>query len=176
MKLPIMGTALLLAIGAYLLAPPPARGGTQMPAEVTVAFRDDCEELVMRGIRRARSTILVAAYSFTNADIVTALSEARENGVDVSVKIDRSRAREEYTERLVARLRRSGVSVKIIGMPERYSMHNKFVVIDGETVLTGSFNFTVAAATKNWENVVCIESERAAKAFAQEWKLIRSRR
>ena len=31
--------------------------------------------------------------------------------------------------------------------------HNKVIVIDGETVLTGSFNFTKAAQEKNAEHV-----------------------
>jgi phosphatidylserine/phosphatidylglycerophosphate/cardiolipin synthase-like enzyme len=171
-----MATALLLATGVHLLTPPPVCAEIRIPAEVVVAFREDCEKLLLRRIRRARKSILVAAYSFTSADFAAALREARQNGVEVSIKIDRSRAQEEYTGQLVERLRRARVSVKTIGMPERCSMHNKFVIIDEKTVLTGSFNFTVAAATKNWENLVCIESQRAAKAFAQEWKLIRSRR
>lgn len=44
-------------------------------------------------------------------------------------------------------------------------MHNKAVVVDGRTVLTGSFNFS-QNATRNAENVVTIQDEAIAKAYA----------
>ena len=40
--------------------------------------------------------------------------------------------------------------------------HNKVVILDGRTVITGSFNFSKAADTRNAENVVVIESETVA--------------
>ena len=43
--------------------------------------------------------------------------------------------------------------------------HNKIIVIDGKTVITGSFNFTKAAEEKNAENLLIIKSTELAKIY-----------
>jgi phosphatidylserine/phosphatidylglycerophosphate/cardiolipin synthase-like enzyme len=51
-------------------------------------------------------------------------------------------------------------------------MHHKFCVIDGNLVMTGSFNWTTAADAKNWENFVTAFDSRLAASFLMEWQLI----
>jgi phosphatidylserine/phosphatidylglycerophosphate/cardiolipin synthase-like enzyme len=46
---------------------------------------------------------------------------------------------------------------------------NKIIVIDGELVITGSFNFTKAAQQKNAENLVLIRDPALAARYAQNW-------
>lgn len=166
----------LIAIPVFLAAVAPALAGAAGSATVRTAFREDCQSLLIEQVGRARSNILVAAFSFTSRDIADALVEAQGRGVEVRVKIDRHHAEEDYTSQLIGRLRNASISVKTIAMPEYYSMHNKFLVIDGERVLTGSYNFTVAASKHNWENLVCIESEAVARKFAREWDAIKTRK
>jgi phosphatidylserine/phosphatidylglycerophosphate/cardiolipin synthase-like enzyme len=48
--------------------------------------------------------------------------------------------------------------------------HNKVMVIDGETVLTGSFNFTKAAQEKNAENLLIIRDPALASQYTQNWQ------
>jgi PLD-like domain len=43
--------------------------------------------------------------------------------------------------------------------------HNKVIVIDGETVLTGSFNFTKAAQEKNAENLLIIRDPPSRRSM-----------
>jgi phosphatidylserine/phosphatidylglycerophosphate/cardiolipin synthase-like enzyme len=43
------------------------------------------------------------------------------------------------------------------------------MVIDQETVITGSFNFTKAAEEKNAENVLVIRSKELAKIYMENW-------
>lgn len=40
---------------------------------------------------------------------------------------------------------------------------NQIMIIDGKTLITGSFNFTKAAEEKNGENLLIIQSEELAK-------------
>ena len=49
-------------------------------------------------------------------------------------------------------------------------MHDKFIVVDGVTVETGSFNFTSAAERSNAENVVVLRGvpDVAAK-YEENW-------
>ena len=45
--------------------------------------------------------------------------------------------------------------------------HNKVLVINGETVITGSFNFTKAAEDNNTENLLVIKDAQMAAKYAQ---------
>jgi TonB family protein len=45
--------------------------------------------------------------------------------------------------------------------------HNKVMIIDGETVITGSFNFTKAAEETNAENLLVIQDKRLASAYTK---------
>ena len=52
----------------------------------------------------------------------------------------------------------------------RYAiMHDKFIVVDGETVDAGSFNFTRAAENSNAENVIVLHDPAVAQRYGQEW-------
>jgi phosphatidylserine/phosphatidylglycerophosphate/cardiolipin synthase-like enzyme len=58
------------------------------------------------------------------------------------------------------------------GMPTRIDAHhaisqNKVIIIDGETVLTGSFNFTKAAQEKNAENLLILHDPTLAVAYSK---------
>jgi phosphatidylserine/phosphatidylglycerophosphate/cardiolipin synthase-like enzyme len=48
--------------------------------------------------------------------------------------------------------------------------HNKIIIIDGETIITGSFNFTKAAQEKNAENVLMIRDNALAAQYTQNWQ------
>ena len=49
-------------------------------------------------------------------------------------------------------------------------MHDKFVVVDGETVEEGSFNFTAVAERANAENVLVLHDPAVAQKYGQEWE------
>ncbi len=79
--------------------------------------------------------MLVQAYTFTSTPILTALAEATSRGIDVRVILDRSgRGRRPRRGRWLAD---HGIAPLIddqVGIA-----HNKVLVIDGGTVITGSF-------------------------------------
>jgi phosphatidylserine/phosphatidylglycerophosphate/cardiolipin synthase-like enzyme len=43
------------------------------------------------------------------------------------------------------------------------------MIIDRETVITGSFNFTKAAEEKNAENLLIIRNKELAKVYIENW-------
>jgi phosphatidylserine/phosphatidylglycerophosphate/cardiolipin synthase-like enzyme len=51
--------------------------------------------------------------------------------------------------------------------------HNKVMIIDGETLITGSFNFTKAAQTQNAENLLIIRDQALAAQYTQNWEVHR---
>ncbi len=61
-----------------------------------------------------------------------------------------------------------GISVKIDA--QHAIAHNKVMIIDGETVITGSFNFTRAAEENNAENLLIIQDKKLAERYTKNWQ------
>jgi phosphatidylserine/phosphatidylglycerophosphate/cardiolipin synthase-like enzyme len=116
------------------------------------------ERLVLKAICTARHSIHLSAYSFTSPAVVKALIEAHRHGVDVAVVADRkSNLVEDRSGKgriALDLLSGAGVGVRTIDVYPIH--HDKFMVIDGESVETGSFNYTTSAARYNSENAVVI--------------------
>lgn len=124
------------------------------------------EALVVRTIDSAKKEILVAAYSFTDKNIARSLVNASRRGVYVRVVLDKSQLTERYSSATF--LANERVAVRIDR--DHAIMHNKYMVIDGITVQTGSFNYTSSAAHKNAENVLVVhENPLLAKEYATDW-------
>ncbi len=141
----------------------------QATGTVEVAFSPNGggAALIIRTIGEAKKIIQVQAYSFTNADIAKALLEAHKRGVNVRVVLDKSQETEKYTSATF--LANAGVPVRI---DDDFAIaHSKIMIIDGETVITGSFNFTKAAEERNAENVLVIRGNKElAKLYLQNWQ------
>ena len=137
-------------------------------ASYDIGFSPNGESLdiVLKGIRTARTSILVAAYSFTSKPIALALLDAHQRGVKVQIVADQKSNRK-YSATTV--LANHGVPVRLNG---HYAIHHhKFMVIDDETLETGSFNYSSAAANKNAENVLLLwHVKPIAQTYRKEWQ------
>ena len=47
--------------------------------------------------------------------------------------------------------------------------NNKVIIIDDQIVITGSFNFTKAAQSKNAENLLIINDKNLAETYLKNW-------
>jgi phosphatidylserine/phosphatidylglycerophosphate/cardiolipin synthase-like enzyme len=115
-------------------------------------------DAIVKLLGEATSSILVQAYRFTAAPIAKALIDAHKRDVHVDVLLDKDTRTEKYSA--VDVLANQGVPTNIDAEPA--IAHNKVTVIDGETVITGSFSFTKAAQEKNAENVLIIRDKALA--------------
>lgn len=138
------------------------------PSEITVYFSPGggCTEAIVRELNAAKKAVYVQAYSFTSAPIAGALVEAHKRGVQVTVILDKGQRSERYSS--ADFISRAGIATLI---DERHAIaHNKVMVIDGEVVITGSFNFTKAAEEKNAENLLVIRDAELAAKYFENWK------
>lgn len=137
------------------------------PARVCFTPFGDCTDLITKTISKAKKSILVQAYYFTSDPIADALIDAHERGVDVEVLLDKSQPRAKYS--VISYLYDNGVPTFV---DDKHAIaHNKIMIIDGETVITGSFNFTNAAEEKNAENLVIIDSKDLARIYADNFRV-----
>lgn len=112
-------------------------------------------------IRSAQDRIDIAVFFLTHKHIVADLIDAYRRGVRVRVILDATGAKNGYTKHEL--LRAAGIAVKVENWGGK--MHMKSAVIDGETVITGSMNWTSSGDTKNDENTIIVRSPALAKQY-----------
>ncbi len=165
-------SAFTAIITLILLVSAPAMAGTEkinagpVSAEVYFSPGGGCTAAVVAELQKATSNVLVQAYSFTSKDIAKALVAAHKRGVIVQVILDKSNLTEKYSS--ADFLAHAGIQTLIDS--EHAIAHNKVMVIDGDTVITGSFNFTKAAEVRNAENLLVIQSTVLAAKYIENWK------
>jgi phosphatidylserine/phosphatidylglycerophosphate/cardiolipin synthase-like enzyme len=124
-------------------------------------------KIVLDAIASAKSSLLVACYEFTSREIAAAFEDAAHRGVKVRIVADFKASEDRYSQ--IPILSRSGIPIRL---DRRYEiMHDKFMVIDGDAIETGSFNYSEGAVRHNAENALW-EWKVADKAalYAAEWR------
>jgi len=134
--------------------------------EVYFSPKGGCTEAVVDALSKAKTNVLVQAYSFTSPAIAKALTEAHRRGVKVEVILDKSNRTDRYSAATF--MQNNGIPTFI---DDRHPIaHNKIMIIDGRTVVTGSFNFTKQAEENNAENLLVIEDSALAVKYTQNWQ------
>lgn len=147
-----------------------SNGSTQPAAredDVAVYFSPEtnCEDKVVKLIKQSTKSVWVQAYSFHSDSIAKALLAARKRGVDVKVIIDADKADDKSSEAKWLAKR---------GMPtyldDKHKAHNKIILIDGETIITGSYNFTPAEESRDANNLlVIVDHPKLMAAYARNF-------
>jgi len=140
--------------------------------EVYFSPDDGVARHIVDVISSARQSIIFMAYSFTSDPISEAVLESAGQGVSVrGVFEEEQTLSNEGTE--WDRLKDAGLDVRRDGNPGQ--MHHKVFVIDGETVVLGSYNFSANAEKRNDENLLIIHNADLAQQFMQEFEGIYAR-
>ena len=122
-----------------------------------------CEAAVVAQIDKAQHKIDMQAYGFTSVAIAQALADAQARGLTVRAVLDQKATAENDLQAVY--LKDHGVSEFTDG--EHPIAHNKVMILDERTVITGSFNFTRQAENSNAENLIIL-SDRPVIAAAYE--------
>ena len=121
---------------------------------------DACRERITGSLAAAEESVAFALFTFTDKGIASLLAEKHREGVDVWGVIESFQA-DRYNQYYA--LAAEGVPVLLEGSPAL--QHNKVFVIDDKTVITGSYNPTRSAASRNDENVLIIHDRRVAGIY-----------
>jgi len=140
--------------------------------EVKFAGSASVGEVVLRLLRLTTRTIDAALYRLNNPALTAALEEAVRRGVQVRLLVDgnkykESRATQDLLSGALVPFRlaygRKGCGSK---------MHHKFVILDRQSVLTGSYNWTLESESDNHENLVILAETQAVAAYAKEFETL----
>jgi phosphatidylserine/phosphatidylglycerophosphate/cardiolipin synthase-like enzyme len=148
--------------------PYPAVDLEGIPVEIYFSPDDGVLNRVLEQMRGAEKSIEILAYAFTTDTIGETLLDLQKGGVAVRGVVETSQA--EATGSETPRLRQSGLDIRLDGNPE--NMHHKVMILDGVTVILGSYNFTRSAEEKNDENILIFHDPALAAEFLIEFERI----
>ena len=126
--------------------------GSQDGIEVFFSPNGGGTEAIINEIDNAQDAVVVQAYSFTSAPIAKALLNARDRAVAVVVVLDSSQLTAKYNSATFFHNQEMAVYIDA----DHAIAPNNVMVIDRETIITGSFDFSKAAEERNAENVLII--------------------
>ncbi|MEW4339696.1 phospholipase D family protein [Chromobacterium vaccinii] len=160
---------LALTSGVWLVLPASAIPFSLNGAKVEAGFSPNGSglALVLKVINSAQHSIDMAAYSLTSRPVAEALVTAAHRGVQVRVVADSGEVRKSHS--VAQFLANQRVSVRT---NDKYlSMHDKYLLVDGNHLQQGSFNYSAAAASRNAENVVVTwNAPQLVKIFQEDWQ------
>lgn len=136
------------------------------PWQVFFSPDGGCTDAIVRELHTAAKTIHVQAYSFTSVPIARALLDAERRGVQVGVILDKSQRTEKYSSATFL----VNEAIRTLIDDQHAIAHNKVMILDSKTVITGSFNFTKSAEEKNAENLLIIRDPQLAYKYLTNWQ------
>lgn len=137
--------------------------------EVCFTPGGDCTHEIIDVLNAAHHSIEVQAYSLTAKPITKALVAAQQRGVKVRVILDAKTSNEDTYHR---QTRDYLLKQKVpVWLDDHVNIaHNKVIIVDDATVITGSFNFTWSAQRVNAENVLIIHDVGLTRQYQNNWQ------
>lgn len=129
------------------------------------ASEDNVVGHILDAIKPAQKSIYFLAFSFTQDDIGKAIIAKQKAGLTVGGVFETTGSNTPYSE--YGKMKKAGLDVYTDGNP--WVMHHKVIIIDEQTVIFGSFNFSDNANKQNDENLLIIQDPTIAKAFKAEY-------
>lgn len=114
---------------------------------------NDIISSLLKEIGSAKKSIHFMAFAFTHDALGSAMRKRFESGVEVQGVFEARQVDDRYSEHNA--MKKAGLRVAVDG--KKGTMHHKVIVIDGETVITGSYNFSKNAEVRNSENLLIIK-------------------
>jgi len=162
-----MKTIRLIALAALFFAASLLHA--QPSVQVGFSPEGSARKLVLETIEGARQSIRMLAYAFQAQDVARALVAAKQRGVDVRIVVDKKRNQGKTSKAAMDFVTRNGIELRTNS--HFHMHHDKTIVVDGNAVQTGSFNFAVSAETVNSENVVVIRDDpEISRQYIAHWQ------
>lgn len=139
--------------------------------DIVIGFSPEgsAQTAILDFINSAKSQIRLSAYSFTSPAIVHALINAKRRGVDIKLVIDYKANTNKTSQYAIRMLKAEDIQVRT---NDHYAIHHdKFIIVDNESVETGSFNYSNSANTRNSENaIVLYHMPQVAAPYLEHWE------
>jgi len=126
---------------------------------------DACLNAIISSINRAQRSISICVFTISDDRITRAILQAHRRGIKVKILTDNEKLHDKGSD--IRELVQAGVPVRIDNTSNH--MHHKFALLDNQTVLTGSYNWTRSAAQYNHENLIISDDKTLVQDFGREF-------
>lgn len=118
-------------------------------------------------LSNAKFKVDLCIYMFTQSTLARLLRDLHKANIKVRIITDGSE--DEATGSQVDRLRDIGIEIKSNKRGTGALMHHKFVIIDEDILLSGSFNWTNKAVVSNYEAVLVTSTRSLVLPFVEKF-------
>ncbi|MEQ1586670.1 MAG: phospholipase D-like domain-containing protein [Cyclobacteriaceae bacterium] len=133
---------------------------------------EECRNVIISQIKSAVKHLQICVFTISDDVITDAILTSHKRGTDIKIITDNDKSLDEGSD--IEQIARQGIVVKMDRTPNH--MHHKFMVVDGKTLITGSYNWTRSAARFNHENILLTREGGVVKSFLKEfdqlWKVM----
>lgn len=116
-------------------------------------------------ILKSQFTVDVCVFTITSQTLADILIKKHKEGVVVRVVTDCEKMDLNCSQ--IEQMRSHGIQVR--HDKTSYFMHHKFAILDGETLINGSFNWTRQAVTGNQENVIISNDKELVEPYIRQF-------
>lgn len=111
-------------------------------------------EKIIPLIKESKNYIYIPAFYLTRKSIIYELVDAKKRGVEVKIIVDETSVKGKYVD--IDFIKENGIDIKVENWAGK--MHMKSMIIDDETLIIGSMNFTKQGENVNDENCLIIKN------------------
>ncbi len=136
-------------------------------------FQNQCLTHLLKKINNTKDSIQIALFTFTHPKIIEALICAKKRGVSIEVAIDFYSAKG-ASKKAIEKLHQENISIYVSGGGKL--LHHKWAILDQETLILGSANWTTSAFKKNEDCILILDNLTNSQInyFSKIWKDIKS--
>jgi len=125
---------------------------------------------VIAAVAKSQTYTHFMAYSFTDDALADTMLQGMGQGVEIGGIFEAFGANTPYSE--CKTLLTAGADISLDGNPNTF--HHKVIIIDGTTVILGSFNFSAQANDSNDENLLIVHDSSLASAYEREYQRMKN--
>lgn len=126
-------------------------------------FKDIRREIICY-LQKAKESIYIAMAWFTNEELFDTILQCKEKGVEVNIVLMDDIINHANWGVDFNKLINKGGQLHLFPQSNKM-MHNKFCVIDRYYTITGSYNWTNYAETRNYENIIVVDDPKISKLY-----------
>ena len=142
----------------------------QQPAELCVTYNHAINTII-KTLRTAQKSITFLVFAFTDRVIMQELIRAKKRNIEVKIWMDfgQYQLHRRYAEKSLINLARQIGNFKLTRRSNAGLLHHKVIIVDDQTIILGSMNYSSNAVNNNDENFLLIKNaNNLARSFKKE--------
>jgi mitochondrial cardiolipin hydrolase len=127
---------------------------------------EGCQQAIIAELESASNYVDICVFTISDNVISRAIDACHKRGINVRIITDNDKMDDRGSD--IRELRDNGLNIRMDQTSNH--MHHKFAIIDGHTLITGSYNWTRSAYMYNHENILITSEADAIQQYADEFE------